>query len=34
MCKSPELVRIRENRIPEYYTKYPNKQNLSELLSY
>ena len=21
ICKSPELVRIRENLIPEYYTK-------------
>jgi hypothetical protein len=32
--KSPELVRIRENLIPEYYTRYPNKQKLSGLLSY
>ena len=34
ICKSPELVRIRENLIPEYYSKYPNKQKLSGLLSY
>jgi hypothetical protein len=34
ICKSPELVRIRENLIPEYYTRYPNKQKLSGLLSY
>jgi hypothetical protein len=34
ICKSPELVRIRENLIPEYYTWYPNKQKLSGLLSY
>ena len=34
ICKSPELVRIRENLIPEYYTRYPNKQKLSGLLSH
>ena len=34
ICKSPELVRIRENIIPEYYTRCPNKQKLSGLLSY
>ena len=34
ICKSPELVRTRENLIPEYYTKFPNKQTLSRLLFY
>jgi vacuolar-type H+-ATPase subunit B/Vma2 len=34
ICKSPELVRIRENLIPEYYTKYPDNKELSGLLSY
>ena len=34
ICKSPELVRIRENIIPEYYTRCSNKQKLSGLLSY
>ena len=33
-CKSPELVRIRENLIPEYYTKYADNKELSGLLSY
>ena len=34
ICKSPELVRIRENLNPKYYTMYPNKQKISGLLSY
>ena len=34
ICKSPELVRIRENLILEYYTKYPDNKELSGLLSY
>jgi hypothetical protein len=28
ICKSPELVRIRENLIPEYYTRYPKKTKI------